>query len=257
MRASGRRVVVALGAAGLAAGAAFAFAPGLVPAAVRGPAESAVESTDTSAVAAGVALLGLLAVLWRVRSSDGDAASEPLTATEPEAATTDTAVAGRSFDEAVERAGERDVALGGLRGGEPAVRLRETATAVLSRTRPDADAAALVATGAWTDDRVAAAFLGDERSPEWTFGERLRAWLAPERETERRARRALAALRRELDRYERRWHERTERTGDGDGTGRDVRDDGRPDGAGRRPGPDGTADRRGANRPPENEEVSG
>jgi hypothetical protein len=209
MTVSARRIVLALGAAGVAAGLAFGFAPEQVPAPLREPAESALEAVGNSMVSIAVALVGLLAVLWTVRSAGGTGtASEPLVATPPEEATTDTAIAGSGFDDAVERVGERNVGIGAAHSPEPASRLRSTATTVLSRTRPDdADAETMVAAGTWTDDRVAAAFLGDERSPEWTFGERLRAWLAPERETERRVRRTVDALGRELDRHERRWHD--------------------------------------------------
>ncbi|WP_135533945.1 DUF7269 family protein [Halostella pelagica] len=204
-----RRAVIALGAVGVAAGVAFGFAPDLVPAALRAPAESAVGAVGDSRVSIAVAAVGLIAVLWTVRSGgDTGGAGDSLVTMPPEEATTDTAVAGGGFDDAVEQVGDRSIGIGGPRGSEPAVRLRSTATTVLARTRPDdADIEAMVATGTWTDDRVAAAFLGDERTPEWTFGERLRAWLAPERETERRARRTVDALQRELDRHERRWHD--------------------------------------------------
>jgi hypothetical protein len=202
-------------------------------------------------VSIAVALVGLLAVLWTVRSAgDTGAASEPLVTTPPEEATTDTAIAGSGFDDAVERVGDRNISIAAAHSPEPASRLRSTATTVLSRTRPDGvDVETMVATGTWTDDRVVAAFLGDERSPEWTFGERLKAWLAPERETKRRARRTVDALRRELDRHERRWHdggpmERSER----DGTAGQPRIDGtversQIDEAAERPQADGTADR--------------
>ncbi|NHN48299.1 hypothetical protein G9464_11920 [Halostella sp. JP-L12] len=218
-----RRTVVALGAAGLLVGVGLAFAPEAVPRAVREPARSAVESLGDDLTAAAVSLVGLAAALWIARSSDGDAAgAEPLTATPPEAATAETTVAGGEFDAAVERVGERDLAAGAVERGEPATRLRETARTVLSRTRPDdADVEGMIAAGAWTDDRVAAAFLGDERAPGWTFRERLRAWLAPERETERRAARTVAALGRELERHEQRWHRRPS-----DGTGDEARDAG-------------------------------
>ncbi|WP_135820371.1 DUF7269 family protein [Halostella litorea] len=201
----GRRLVVAVGATTLAAGVALAYAPDLLPAGVRTAAREAAASTGSTRIAAAVAAFGLLAVLWSVRSSGEPGRSEPIVAAPPEDPTTDDDVAGEAFDAAVERVGERELSAWG-RGPDPAATLYETALVVLNRSRPDADAEALVAAGTWTDDRVAAGFLGDERATAWTFGERLRLWLAPERETRRRAARTVDALRRELDRHERRWH---------------------------------------------------
>jgi len=206
MRRLGRAVAVALGGGLLAAGIAFAYAPGVLPAALRTAAREATGSANSTQIAAGVAVVGLLAVLWSVRSPGEPGATEPIVSTPPEEPTTDTAVAGDAFDDAVERVGERELSAWD-RGPDPAATLRETALVVLARSRPDADAEALVAAGTWTDDRVAAGFLGDERATAWTFDERLRRWLAPERETRRRAERTVEALRRELDRHERRWHE--------------------------------------------------
>ena len=210
-----RRIVVGLGAAALITGLGLAFAPEAVPRALRDPARDAVESLGDDLTAAVVALVGLAAALWITRSSgERDAAAEPLTATPPEAATTETTVAGGGFDAAVERVGDRDLSIGAIDRPEPAERLRDTARTVLSRTRPDdAGVEEMIATGAWTNDRVAAAFLGDERGPGWTFRERLRAWLTPERETERRAERTVAALSRELERHEQRWRRRPDDRG--------------------------------------------
>ncbi|WP_121821810.1 DUF7269 family protein [Halostella salina] len=206
MRRLGRVVGVAVGLATLAAGIAFVYAPGLLPSALRAAAREATASTNSTQLAAGVAAVGLLAVLWSVRSSDEPGATEPIVSTPPEEPTTDTAVAGDAFEDAVERVGERELSAWD-RGPDPSATLRETALVVLARSRPDADAEALVAAGTWTDDRVAAGFLGDDRATAWTLDERLRRWLAPERETRRRAERTVDALRRELDRHERRWHD--------------------------------------------------
>jgi hypothetical protein len=56
------------------------------------------------------------------------------------------------------------------------------------------DAADAVAAGAWTDDVVAAAFVGDERAPRLPLRERLRGWLHPNRAHRRRAERAASAV---------------------------------------------------------------
>jgi hypothetical protein len=56
------------------------------------------------------------------------------------------------------------------------------------------EAQAAVAGGTWTDDRVAAAFLGGADGPDAALLSRIRLWLTPERERERRIERTLTAL---------------------------------------------------------------
>jgi len=74
-------------------------------------------------------------------------------------------------------------------------RLRGLVVARLTREGYDRAAAdRAVATGGWTDDRTAAAFLAGEGGPVPTLGSRLRLWLDPESERERRIRRTVAAL---------------------------------------------------------------
>jgi len=59
-----------------------------------------------------------------------------------------------------------------------------------------------VATGEWTDDRVAAAFLATDRdAPEFTLTERAAAWLGPQRTLERRLARTLDAIESHADSY--------------------------------------------------------
>ncbi len=52
-----------------------------------------------------------------------------------------------------------------------------------------------IATGTWTDDRVAAAFIGGEDSPRYPLWARLRGWLDPSAEHSRRVRRTMDAIR--------------------------------------------------------------
>ncbi|QDX41437.1 hypothetical protein [Salarchaeum sp. JOR-1] len=70
--------------------------------------------------------------------------------------------------------------------------LRSTAVAVLDRADGVDDAEAAVAAGAWTDDRVAAAFLADDAS--YPLLSRLRSWVDPAAARERRIERTLAAI---------------------------------------------------------------
>ena len=90
---------------------------------------------------------------------------------------------------------DRAVASGGARLG--AVRDALTGLVVEAYARRyqvrRAQARDVVASGDWTDDRVAAAFLGAEEGPQASLLSRVRLWLTPERERERRIRRTLAA----------------------------------------------------------------
>ena len=56
-----------------------------------------------------------------------------------------------------------------------------------------------VATGAWTDDSLAAAFLAESDGPTFSLWARLRGWLDPEAERERRIRRSVDAIRASSD----------------------------------------------------------
>lgn len=130
---------------------------------------------------AGYALLGVLSA--RVRRSDVD----PLVESPPEVPQDGrTEVVAAAFDAAFETGARPDLLRSRLR--EAAVEAR-VMTAGVDRER----AAEEVATGAWTDDHRAAAFLGDEvqRPPARV---RLRDLVASEPRTRRYARHALAAV---------------------------------------------------------------
>lgn len=78
--------------------------------------------------------------------------------------------------------------------------VRQTLTAVeTARGRSPEEVAERIASGAWTDDRIAATFLGDERAGRLTLWHRLRAWFFPGRTFERRLERTLAELERYAD----------------------------------------------------------
>lgn len=72
--------------------------------------------------------------------------------------------------------------------------LRETATAVLTYEADPEDAAAAVASGSWTDDRVASAFLAEEDGPSYPLLERLREWVDADAARERRIARTVDAI---------------------------------------------------------------
>lgn len=71
--------------------------------------------------------------------------------------------------------------------------LRETTAAVLAYEDRDG-AADAVASGSWTDDRVAAAFLADADGPSYPLLERLREWVDADAARERRVERTVDAI---------------------------------------------------------------
>lgn len=143
-------------------------------------------------------LLGAVvtALTWRATRTappdrDADAFDETVAAP-PEAVTTD-----RQRLTAAGLDAEIDAAVAGDEGAADAVeeRLRDLAATAYARSAgvgPDA-ARAAVADGTWTDDATAAATLAGPEGPNHSVPERLRLWLDPESERERRYRRVVAA----------------------------------------------------------------
>ncbi|MFB6087694.1 MAG: hypothetical protein ABEJ85_04165 [Haloarculaceae archaeon] len=130
-----------------------------------------------------------------------DEPSEFATAVEtpPERVTGDEAVrSGAELDEDVA------AAIGGGREELGAVRerLRTLAVATLADDAglDRATAREAVATGDWTDDRTAGAFLADEQGPAHSLGSRIRLWLDPAAERERRVRATVTAIRKRGER---------------------------------------------------------
>jgi len=202
MRSSFRAVVGGVGA--------FATALGLLSVATP----SVVAETEPLATLVGVAsgveprtvfVLGTVAVglsvaraVWRspdARSVGDDRATERferVLETPPEVPTAaDRTLTANAFEATTERAVDGDDrAMDDVRdrlGGLAVARLRR-GTAEPSR------AERLVATGEWTDDRTAAAFLSADEGPVAPFRSRLRLWLDPETERRRRVRRTVAAI---------------------------------------------------------------
>ena len=108
---------------------------------------------------------------------------------------------GESFDDRVAAACEGDErALRAIR-----VTLADTAADAVVRVADAGPERArrAVETGAWTDDRVAAAFLAGESGPNFSLLARLRAWLDPAAERRRRIDRTVDAVSRILDEEDR------------------------------------------------------
>lgn len=95
---------------------------------------------------------------------------------------------------------DRRLRAGTETGGSPLRDVRDwlavTATHAYAEatTLPREEARAAIERGAWTDDRVAAAFLAGPDGPAVPLASRLRLWLAPARERRRRIERALTAI---------------------------------------------------------------
>ena len=194
------------------AGAVGAIATGVAALAVAGPdlpgvgdalgslsaALAGLGSRGLLLVSVGVAALSLLAAVLvptgeRVVTDDGAAGRFERVLDRPPEGVTDAAPrTGGEVDDAIERFVACDDAVGTVRN-----RLRDLATATLAR-REESDAgpsaSERVATGAWTDDRTAAAFLADDPAP--SLRSRVRLWLDPEYECERRVRRTVRAVER-------------------------------------------------------------
>lgn len=178
-----------LGALGvLAAAVAVGVVVGLAPASALGPADSVDATLGT-----GVLGLGLLAYALHRRRSGGESRDDPLLAGDDPS---DRDAPGERVDAALARVAA-DSSGRASTDARALVRERVRVTAERAYAQgadaADADAADAVAAGEWTDDRVAAAFLGDERAPRLPLRERLRGWLHPGQAFGRRARRAAHA----------------------------------------------------------------
>lgn len=196
-----------LGAIATAVGAGLLLAPELVRG--IGPLDDAVTAlsaveTATVGVVGGALVLAALLVTARSRPvptregapSNVDSRFERAAIAPPEEATaSDGSLTGADIDRDVRRAIEEGGdALRGVRGV-----LYETATSAHADRAgvPESQAASAVDRGEWTTDPVAARFLA--RNAELPLGMRLREWLVPARERERRIRRTVAAIERVLD----------------------------------------------------------
>ncbi|MFB6269201.1 MAG: hypothetical protein ABEH83_04600 [Halobacterium sp.] len=186
MTGARRTLLAAVGVAGVAV--AVGVAVGLAPSALVG----AADGLDAT-LATGVLGAGLVGYAFRRRRASpttetqrlADATARP----EPPAP-------GESVDDALRRITEHgDAAF--TQDAQSDVRecVRETAVRAYAHAASVSASAAAdaVASGEWTDDRTAAAFVGDERAPHYPLRERLRGWLQPERAFRRRARRAADA----------------------------------------------------------------
>lgn len=187
------RVVVfgALGTLITLLAAAAVFAPGVVesvgPLADLAATLDEVDRRQLLLLASAIVGLFVSAASWRAARSaraERDAFDE-VTAGPPEGVT-----AARQRLTAADLERKFDAAIGGDDEATEQVRdrLRETAARACARSADCeiAEARTAVRNGTWTDDRTAAAVLADEDGPVHSLGSRLRLWLDPESERERR-----------------------------------------------------------------------
>ncbi|THE65748.1 hypothetical protein D8Y22_06150 [Salinadaptatus halalkaliphilus] len=221
-------VLVAVGT--LALGGLLATAPTMLPPTVLETVEGIESAVDTDRALLAIGLVVALFAVWRAYFSGADDVHDP--GIEGEATARESNVGGaKTPRDAIESEQPRDptagtaleepatagsdtVAIVGQRttdriegtiaslqrGDEAdtnAVReeLRATLRTVeTARGRSRQAAADRVRRGAWTDDRVAAVFLGDDAAGTLSIWHRLRRWLFPGRTFDRRLERTLAEL---------------------------------------------------------------
>ncbi|WP_135830441.1 DUF7269 family protein [Halorussus halobius] len=196
------RLLGGLGALATLAAGAVAYRPELVDAVPL--VDPLVETLPPGRLllALGLAVLAFAAVTARggsaARAAERAARASPTarfarTGTAPEVASAaGRARTGGSFDDRVGAAcSGDDLALRMVRES-----LADTAAYAVARPggrEPEA-ARRAVETGAWTDDRLAAAFLADDDGPDAPLAARLRAWLDPPAERRRRINRTVDAV---------------------------------------------------------------
>ncbi|MCT9098505.1 hypothetical protein [Haloarchaeobius sp. HME9146] len=188
-----RNVLVGAGLVALAVGAAFIFLPGAVPGSLRVVIDDLVAAAGPALLSALVALVvGLYAVyrLWRAAGSesvDGDGRfrgadtgsqrSGPA-ALQPRDRRTGSDVDSTLAWAAASTTGDAHPS----HVGHAKTRLRSVLLDVLEHSGEVDDPEQAIATGTWTDDTVAAVFLGDPDEPalpDLSLWQRLYGWLYP------------------------------------------------------------------------------
>jgi len=211
-----RPVLGATAAVGLVVALLVVFAPDVVPAGVREAAVALREGVAPWVVTLVLSVVTLLYALVRFRGtdppsvdrlvdaeseSDGRIESTPHTrrAGERAGAVGGLDRPGREFDRAVERVRDRleeDPDAEAWEAERVRKRLRDAVETVRTNAggRSRGAVEAELVDGSWTDDRVAAAFLGGEDAPDVGLARRLYAWLYPARAFERRVERTVDAV---------------------------------------------------------------
>lgn len=158
--------------------------------------ERTLEGFGREALLLGLSALLSLYLLVAVRSGSDEASDERfdrLRETQPEAATaTEMTVVGAALDDAA----ASGVETGGREYERTRARLRESAAEAyaLAADVSSEQAEAVIDRGIWTDHGTAARFLRGAETSAWPLTARLRLWLDPGAERERRITATVAAL---------------------------------------------------------------
>lgn len=196
---SARTLLALFGLGGVVTAYSLTMAPALIPPSLRTGIEDAVAAAGANATTTVVAILIGFYALYRtwntrgehadveIRTDSGAAANDSPSTSSASTPTegSQTPIVGQKFDAQLERASSS------LTGDADAPDAADDVTARLETTLvralmardglTEAEARNRVQTGDWTEDTIAAAFLGDERAPSLPVWRRLYAWLYPER----------------------------------------------------------------------------
>ncbi|SDR43961.1 DUF7269 family protein [Natronobacterium texcoconense] len=181
-------------------GAVIVTVPSALPPAIADEITAFEQSIDTRTVLIGITVVVFLFGLWRTYFSGASDVRDSGVGRTRAAVdeSTDAAVIGARTSERADRT------IAALKGGQSvdtdplvedlraSLRAIETARGYSGVRRENR-----IRRGKWTDDRIAATFLGDETAGSLSLWHRLRMWLFPGRTFERRLERTLE----ELERY--------------------------------------------------------
>lgn len=209
-----REVVGGVGAVAFALALVAAFAPDLLPASVTGVVAGVESAVEPWVVVLVLSLLVFAYAAYRFwRADDGaverlvrdgdDAGGDELDGVSLDA---DSNRPGRDLDYAIARTVAQLEADPNADAWE-ADRVREDLEAAVVAVRTGAGASPdavreAVAAGTWTDDRVAASFLGGPDAPSVSLWRRVYAWLYPARAFRRRVERVVTEVERQAGVYE-------------------------------------------------------
>lgn len=190
-------VFVALVALGF--GVVLATAPSMLPPELMDAVTTFEQAVDTQRVLVGIAVVVFLFALWRSYFSGGTDVQDSgigrdLSAPDPAA---DVDVVGKRTSKRVDRTIRR-LKQGKTADTEPVVEALRASLRNVEAARGHSEQTLedRVRGGEWTDDRIAAVFLGDESAGTLSIWHRLRRWLFPGRTFENRLERTLAELER-------------------------------------------------------------
>lgn len=197
-RSATETALVGVGILGLVGAAVMAVSPETLPEPALEALLEVVDAVGGERIAAAfAAAIALLAAGYFRGGGSSEPGLETLVESPPEEASRSVDVVGRGFDERVERTVERiEDGRGPPPGEPPESELEDALIAVLQRTEDCSRirAESLVDAGAWTDDRLAAAFLGGEDAPDFPLRFRIVRWLRPDLAYERALVRAASEV---------------------------------------------------------------